>query len=248
MAIILNHVSVIVQQMEIYRKDHLIFGQKDGDTGDGAQRTGLFYGLSRIALEGITSRPLPLYKSDMDRLEVSPGVFRRSDVPNFWGNNPNNLSRDQLSVLKTAMAINGDTERLARTFKAQLKRGMLHQNTHNGEGIRRIPDVPTLAEYGVFIRGMDLWYLKPVLWLTDFDLLISTLTRQQNLWDADNMLAFQMLYANMKYPTWISKFARYIYKKTNYQYRIQYYYRETDGNNGLKPLGDLYDLVIKEKL
>lgn len=227
--------------------------QKDLDQGDSSQRDGHFFalaGLLKVA-QDFMGRPLGQGWSEVALLhEAAIGLYRRSPNPNYWGYNPNNFSRDQHSVLRLAMAVMGDTKRLKESTIAMIKRFGFHQNTHKGiddpNNKWKIPDIMTPMEWAVIIRGLNLWYLYPVLLLLDATLFIDLALRKNDNWDQDNMLALNMLYSYKKYRTPCSHLAMKLYKRTNFMDRITNYYRIDGDNNGLAPMADLFKLAYEE--
>lgn len=216
--------------------------QNDRDQGDTCQREGLL--ISLLALQNSTrSLAKGRYFKVIQHLKVAPGIYRRNSDPNHWGSNPNNLSRDQRSMLEIAMASVGDTLELKGAAKYIFKRFGFHQNTHPGtDGDRwKIADIVSPSELAVYIRGLNLWYLRPALYFLDIGLLLDIYFRKNRLWDADNMLTMNILYATNKYPTCLAKLAALKHNGSNPDpmVQIEKYYTNED-NNGIPPLGDMY--------
>lgn len=221
-----------------YGYDGLIC-QRDGDQGDTAQREGL-----NLCLNPSSER-LALVKS---KLKVSKGIYRRNSDPDHWGSNPNNLSRDQRAMLELAFAMNGDKQELSEAACYIGKRFGFHQNVHPGtdaaEGFRKVPDVVSPGELAVYIRGLDKWWLRPLLYVLDLGLLVDIKYRKK--WDGANMGAINILYANQKYPTLVAKLAKKMCPWTDYKKEIINYY--SDDNNGIPALGEMYCRTINNHL
>lgn len=234
-----------------------LLSQKDLDQGDTAQRTGTLFALLGLVPTAPAYAPIPIldpltpapdYAMSYRLLSPAPGIYRRSANPAFWGSNPNNLSRDQLSVLKLGMLMQGKTWDLFEVFCMQSLRGGFHQNTHRGGDLAsdpwKIPDYWNPAELCTYLRG----FLGPCSYLLTFLLdsfvFIDLYQRTDSNWDTDNQLALNLLVANAKYPTLWSKLAMRRYLKTNFMSRLWNYHKDEDGNNGCEPLYWLFRLAF----
>lgn len=206
--------------VKLYARENTIT-QADGDTGDSAQRVGHFFALASMAK--LTDKEIDAasgldYDTCMDAHTVSPGIYRRSPDANHWGNNPDNFSRDQWNALQLAFAARKDKKRLMQSFGQLAARLFFHQNTHEGTdgNNRKVPDIAHPSHFSVLIRGLGLGVpLLPLLWVLDVFLLLDLLFRN-NATDYDNMLAPQMLYANVVSSTFISRLAMKLYVRTNF--------------------------------
>lgn len=225
-----------------------ILCQKDRDQGDSAQREGLTIAL--LSMMGEQEESNARLMLAIGQLEVRDGVYRRCSNPHHWGSNPNNLSRDQRAMLELAMALQEDKWWLKRAALYIIKRCGFHQNTHPGtdapKDMWKIPDIVSPGELAVYIRGLDLKLLYPFLYLLDLGLLIDIKTRKK--WDGANMSAINIMYANIKMPTTISKLASKLYKWEEAIQQITKYYTTDNDNNGIPPLGAMYINVIKKYL
>lgn len=227
--------------------------QANGDGGDSAHRTGAFWtlisllGLNKDTVKNQTTLD---YDSSMSAFEVKPGTYRRTSEAGYWGSNPNNFSRDQWNVLQLAFAANNDKTRLKQAMLALVKRGLFHQNIHVGTDAPttfpygyKIPDLPHPTHFSVFIRGMDLWFLAPFLYLIDLTLFADLYLRKDS-GDIDAMLSLHIMYANSKYGNFITRYVAKRYSKTDAILRLFRNFEEGPERNGIKPLGDLYTLAL----
>lgn len=221
--------------------------QKDLDQGDSCQRVSTFYFLASIAGLERDYHGLILDFGFLDyikRLRLAPGIYRRSTDPNYWGSNPDNLSRDQHSILMLAMAQMGFKAALSETFWSIIKRFGFHQNTHEGTdgNKKKIPDFLTPAEIAVFIRGTQCKWLYPILWPLDLCFFLDLYFRKRNKWDYDNLLCQQLLYAVTTQSTYFSKKAFHKYMKTDFLDCIRNYYF---CQNGIEPMFELFLIAVK---
>lgn len=227
------------QKFQSYWKENTL-AQEDGDTGDSCQRIGTYWTL--LSFIGITREQLkPHYELTIRAHEIVPGRYRRSPIENYWGSDPTNLSRDQQSILNLAFASQGDKKRLQESCIAIAKRGGFHQNflrgTDDPTKYWKIPDFITPSQLCVYIRGMDLVLLYPILLVLDLTILLDLYLRKFNKWDADNMMAQTIFYSCQKYPTPWSRIAFHLYGITDFKKCLFNYHAI---GNGIKPLLDLY--------
>jgi hypothetical protein len=229
--------------------------QADLDGGDSAQRTAHFWAITGM-LDGSFSGRLQISRSlllyyplSMQSHEVEPGVYRRTSDPTHWGSNPNNFSRDQFQALQLAFAVQGDKQRLKESMLALAKRFFLHQNYHIGTDTSgtwkdyKVPDLAHPSHFSVFIRGMDLSWLKPALYILDLHFLADLFFRRKTPHDYDNMLVPQLAYANLESPTWVSKLAWKLYDKKDALEKIRAYHTTENGNNGINGFYELFKLL-----
>lgn len=238
--------------------------QKDGDAGDSAYRSAIFAILLRITNHPTAST---YYTNMVYQLNSSPGYFRRTANPSHWGFNPNNLSRDQAAAIMLAANLNGDNKTTDMFYKSCYDRKELievpkygkllrflngivgfHQNIHPGtdaaDSFRKVPDILGIGEGRNEIRRKRQWWKYPLLLARDLGFLIDLKLRKYQLWDFDSLYAKELIYANLVMPTPFSYLAKKLYKKTDYIARIRYNY--ADENNGIEPLGELYELVARK--
>lgn len=236
-----------------------LLSQADLDQGDTSQRVGTFATLSVMAGVHWHYRDTSLYEGyseDLKTLDArglwncTKGWYRRCADETKRASNPYAFSRDQKSILMLSMAAMGFRERLLDAYMAQVKRFGFHQNDQNYEDPSKFnfPDIMLPVETAVVIRGLNLWPLYPLLCLIDLGFLVDLLARKKGLWDYDNMMAQQLLYAVTKYPTPVSKLAMKLYLKTDFMDRIKHYHSLE--KNGIQPLYELfklaYDKLTKE--
>lgn len=234
-------IDMYQEQLIPYRDTYGMICQYDGDSGDTAQRQGLNVVLLSLANHNIEAEHQ--MNITIKELKADEGIYRRTANPDHWGYNPNNLSRDQRAMLELAMAATGNPE-LKVAAKYIFKRGGFHQNTHPGTDADakawKIPDYVSPGELAVYIRGLNMWYLYPVLTVLDLGLVADVFFRSR--WDGANMSAVNILYANKKYRTVFSVLAKRLMPKEEYKKEIKHYYFLE--KNGIPPLGDMYIEVI----
>lgn len=238
--------------------------QKDGDQGDSAYRSAIF----AFLLFAIKHPQAKEYYDVMIRnLSVEEGIFRRTAELTHWGSNPNNLSRDQAAAILLAAAVNDDVDTInAFNEHAYARKELLeipkygkaldfintivafHQNVHPGtdapDSFRKVPDLFGINQASNEIRMKGQWWKYPVLVLRDIGFLFDLSARKKHLWDYDSLMAKDLIYANMIMPTPASILAKKLYAKTDYIERLRINY--ADSNNGIEPLGELYELVCRK--
>lgn len=233
-----------------------LLSQLDKDQGDTCQRMGTLYALLMIVGDqDLANKTVPMLSISstqaFDELEEKWGIYRRSPNPDFWGYESNCLSRDQLSILKIGMAALGEKKRLIQVLIRQILRFGFHQNTHAGGTPDRlkIPDIIIPSELGVYFRGL----LGPLSiipnHIVDLFFFIDLLLRKvglSSMWDCDNMLSANLLFANWQYPTLWSRLAMSFYKKTDFMDRLWNYHKDEDGNNGCEPLFWLFKMAFNK--
>lgn len=222
----------------MYVDAYSVIVQKDFDGGDSLQREGMYaFGKklrydstdNKVYLTPPASRRIASVDI-MDTFEVQPGIYVRHPDTTMWYSNPDTTSRDQLLPVIAYCAAYEDYPRLARLFKATLKRGFFAQNTlriGEDETDRKIPD-PMLLNAAQFIRAGGWWTapLYPLLFVFDSYELVGTLLsalplhfkddhlipRLKNDNDVDdNNIVIQHLMAAAYKPTPISELNRYLY-------------------------------------
>lgn len=231
-----------LNMFKMYTRENTIT-HADGDTGNSAQHVGHFFALCKLAKlsdKNIMDNFGLNYDLCMEAHTVKPGIYRRSPDSSHWGNNPDNLSRDQWQALQLAFAIRKDKPRLLASFKALLSRGLTHQNKFEGtDGTKPpLPDISHPTHFSVIIRGMGFGNLLwPLLCVLDLSFLAGIILRKSTN-DYDNMLAPQLLYANVVASTFISKLAMRFYVRTNFITCLEQYHSVE--RNGILPFPALF--------
>lgn len=247
----------ILSVLTKYRDKFGLLVQRDLDAGDSLQRTSSLYALLGALKAEQDDRGKSIQEGctyDLALHGVSVGRFRRHPDGKLvggryirWYANPNNVSRDQTIVMEAAMVINKCKDLLSVHLKQRLKRGFLHFNTESYDDSepvkKKFPDIPNPIEFALIIRGLDLEFLYPLLYLLDLQLLTDLYFRK-GVNDADNMYLPIMLASLSVYPTLIGKLAKKLYARTNAVECLRNYHSEADGKNGIEPLGELYELAF----
>lgn len=242
----------LLKQKYLDKNQHVV--QADGDGGDSLNRLGCvdsciyFLRNKKLYFNGsFLLNALP-FNSKI------PGRFCRNPDESRWYSNPNNVTRDQMLPLESALAIGGLTQ-LARTHAAlRAKRWFFHFSEENdgkdaGPTVRKLPDPPSPSELGLLIRACDNKSLKAALWFFDlfllFDVLVTRKLTDRNRYDMDNQLLPVVLASVSVMPTWISKLSARIYSKTDADQRLLAYHAEGPGKNGIEPLGKIMAETFK---
>ena len=218
----------------MYLDSNGLIVQADGDGGDTAGREGDYWFAWGLGPFTYTSE---IFKMNLDRLQVSPGVFVRNPV---HYNDPKDFSRDQTVPLILAMGVMGEHETLKLLLKKQIKNYFRYQNG----------DIGLLGDLGYYIRAFNAWWAYPVLLVGDLQLLVNSVIRvikgtdQDTSDDINHTLG--LLQAQYTLPTPISYLARKIYKhfrSGGIQNAWDNYFKPSSGAN---PFNDIYrDLINK---
>lgn len=115
----------------------------------------------------------------------------------------------------------------------------------------RFPDILSPLFVSSVIRAYGNFLGYPILVLLDLFMLADVIHfRKLNLWDADNMLAQNVMYANELMPTFVSRLAKRLYAKTDYKFQLANYHCKPleSGITNCKPLGELYVEVCKARI
>lgn len=212
----------------------------DYDPGDTANREGMFATAAYI-LHQLGKMDDAEFRFCCDRYDKvisllndpnHSGFIRRYPDPTYWGGRSDRLSRDQSVPNVVAMGF-VNKPALKRFFLAHLKyRALLFTtNTRSNwawppgdprydakEYRWKLPDITILSFHGLYIRAFKAWYLYPLLWLTDIDMLGGALLKV--LWygknptksDDINHLVAQYQ-SELVMPTLWSKLAKWVYGK-----------------------------------
>lgn len=190
-----------------------MYVQVDGDVGDATHRTGLAVGLNKLL--GNDTKAQEIKEILIKNCEVSPGIWHRhpSGYLPVWSGETNNFSRDQCGRVMFGMATLGEKAVIKRWLLQMAKRFFLHQNNIDPtNGNWRPRDVMTFGEWRNIIRGLDLWFLYPILLVYDFVFFIEIPLRSK--WDGGSILYPDIYFATKKFPTPFAFLAKYIIKKT----------------------------------
>lgn len=193
-----------------------LYVQANGGNGDSAHRTGLAIGISEL---------LDMPSDETDRaknaiavlLERAPGIYIRhpSDYEGDWSDDPSNFSRDQASRIIFAFAVIGNTSAIKRWLKAMAKRGFFHQNNVDPTtNEKKIPDIMGPGELRNVIRGLNLFYLYPLLMFLDALFIADIYTRKP--WDGASLYVPDLKFALKKYWTPTAWLANKLNNKTNW--------------------------------
>jgi hypothetical protein len=258
--------SELVKEIYLRLDKYSLVVQKDGDEGDSAYRSAIF----AFLLNAINHpQAKEYYEVMIHNLSAEKGIFRRTANPDHWGHNPNNLSRDQAAAIILAATVNGDNETVDAFYKHAYHRSELveipkygmtlrfinpilgfHQNIAPGtdapESFRKVPDLLGIGEARNEIRRKRQWWKYPMLMIYDLDLVLAVKFRKKQLWDFDSLYCKDLIYANQHMPTPFSYLAKKLYAKTDYIVRLRVNY--SDVNNGIEPLGELYELVCRKEI
>jgi hypothetical protein len=232
--------------------------QLSKDSGDSAQRDATFWAIVGMLYhdyhdwdalpEDDIWQDLGITKEQsIANHEIAPGYYRRTNNIQHWGYAGNNFSRDQHSVLRLAFAVMGDRKRLRESAWAMIRRLGFHQNyRHNaGKPGLKVPDICHPNEVAVTIRGLSLWFLRPLLYLTDVFFLGDLYFRTKTPWDYDNQLLQNLAYAQLKYPTFISRYAWLKYDKQDALAKIKNYHN-VETENGISGFYELFELLAQK--
>jgi hypothetical protein len=254
-----ERIHTILEKLTQHRRLGLL-AQYDGDMGDTLQRTGSYYAM--LSFLGLQTDDLGRdlregYETDVEKLTVRPGYFRRSCDFGDWSANPENTSRDQMISLQAAIVTLKDFRRGRQILWAFAERGFLNQNirhndTYPGEEryTWKFPDIPSPMQMSLMLRGLGTWLVYPAVFALDTALLLDvTLFRRLNsreLWDSDIKNLPILIGANSYLPTPWSRLALSLYvdQRVDIERRIRYY--NDPLNNGIPPLAEIYDLSLEE--
>lgn len=245
--------SQLVQAMANYRDSFALITQKDKDGGDTANRTGAYYIYLKALQEPLDDLNQNLdegLSDDLRMLTKRPGRYMRHIDESRWYSNENNFTRDQSIVIQSALVMYERPGLMWSLIKERAKRGFFHFNSETGDDrpetqFATWPDPPSPVEFGQFIRGLNLWFLRPLLEFTDMQLIFDVLVTLPFLVRRDDVPDFDVQYLPIlvsslhKYPSLSAQIAKLLYKQTNACARLRHYFRETEGRNGLYPLGEL---------
>lgn len=190
-----------------------MYVQKDGDVGDATHRTGLVCALAGLLGDHKMANDASF--AIWSNCEIENGIYIRhpKGYSPDWAANPSNFSRDQASRVMLGMAVLGKKSAIKRWLWQMAKRGFLHQNNQDPvKNTWRPRDIMAPGEWRNVIRGLDLWFLYPVLILLDLLFIPDLYLRSK--WDGGSLVYPDIIYANRKYPTPFSLLAKKMAHKT----------------------------------
>jgi hypothetical protein len=199
--------------------------QSNGDGGDKLQREGFWflgnYFSGWMAIPGMAA-----YADALRILQNSQGQIIRDEI---LYTSPTDVSRDQVTPNIIACGFLGKTWWIQKIVS-----GLLSNFSRYPNG-----DIAFVQDYGRLVRALGLWYLSPLLYLCDLQMLVSVIIRifagfdPNNVGDDINTIA-DLAQAQHVYPTAVSFMARKLYKYLRPQgplYPLQWYFRAETGAN-----------------
>ena len=124
---------------------------------------------------------------------------------------------------------------------------LLHTNTEEEDHKQKFPDVVSPFEIGLRIRSTRKWYMWPILWLLDLDILLNLVFfRWNKLWDHDAALINKLIATETVYPTPVSKLTKYIYRFYDVEKRINEYYNSAEPGHRLPEAAEISILAYKK--
>jgi hypothetical protein len=201
----------------MFRDNHNLIVQADGDGGDTCQRTGMWY-FGRALREGVSAGlreefaanlmwlySLCAWNLNFGQLIRHPGKDDGSSAA-FWSD-PKRLSRDQQDAMVIALGELCYDRQWRSLFFAAKSRWFFYQNK----------DLPTLQSFGVWIRSGRVLIAWPLLMICDMGLLLNAFIKifkrnPDNSDDVNHIMRITQAQRIMGTP--ISWLARKIYKKT----------------------------------
>lgn len=229
--------------------------KENGDGGDTAFDTGLYYSCcaylygkqfaaqeTELALIYLRQGFIPKHSPGFD-------FYCRNPKPDVWWSWVSSMSRDQSVSLQCLMTTIGYTTMHKRMLKGRSVLGtvLLHTNTEEEDRTKKFPDVVSPFELSLWIRNLNLWYLRPLLPLLDLDLAVELLLiRKNKLWDTDAALINKLIATESKWPTIISRYIKRKYANYNVEERINEYYNSDNVGHRLPELAELAILAWKK--
>lgn len=189
-----------------------LYVQADGDGGDCAHRTGTMLACMGLLGQAEEYGVIKLTTRILEQLTTEAYQYRRHwDTAKFWPDgkqiaDPKHFSRDQASRIILGYATTGDKFLIWDWLGMQAQRFFFHQNG----------DIMTPGEWANIIRGLNLWFLWPLLWILDLKFIGDCYFRTKQKWDYDTLMLPDLAFALKKFPTWPAEIARRIYKKSDY--------------------------------
>jgi hypothetical protein len=239
----------IVAKMAKYRDKFGLITQANGDGGDTANRVAHYYtALHALNLNDDEDNVAWLGLAHASqKLARDNGRYRRHPDATKWYSDVDNMTRDQMAPLEAAFAFIGFDATLKKHIKARLKRGLLHFSTRDQGVSWKLPDLPSPLELAVLIRGLQLQWLYPLLYILDAFMLLETATLNANNVREGQILLY--LAVALKHETTVlSKLALKIIarKQALLTSGLTRYYMEGPSQNGIEPLGELMVLMMRK--
>lgn len=210
----------------MYLDNRGLIVQRDGDGGDTLMRMGFWYEVQRSYGNPIG---LASYGLSLCFLSDRIGYLRR--YPDAPYNDPKDVSRDQMVSNIRCMGYLNMPCTLRFILKDIIKNFSRYPNG----------DIAFLQDYGRFIRALNKKFLRPILWVTDLQLLGSSLVRtilsyydKTDKYVGDDLHQIGDLYqAQQRMPTLWSYLARKIFKlrRNGPMYGMEVYFRPETGAN-----------------
>lgn len=148
--------TISLEYRELVHIDrHGLIVQADGDGGDTAQRTGMYYYVHDDAEN---------FALALDQLEVAPGIYVRHPYQDDFRSDPRRFSRDQQRPLVIALGRYGMHDRLWRMTKQHALRLGKYQNL----------DFISPVGFGEYVRAFDAKPFYPLLVVSDFFLFLGS--------------------------------------------------------------------------
>ena len=238
---------------------------KDKDGGDTAQRMGMYYsGKQWTAHYNEYDQPL---EPEIDYLigalqhPNKPHIWRRHPDESKWYGDWDRMSRDNMTPIVIMLGLYGYTAVLSDFAIGLYKRFSFMTNTRRNWVYKdkvehdqkekyakwrpgwKLPDICTFEFWGLIIRGLNLWWLYPVLILSDLEHLIGAIFRR--LSSNKDVLNHTMIwcYINKKYRTPLIYLINRINKKQDLSEKLHRYFSpKTEMWPGM---ADLYDEVME---
>jgi hypothetical protein len=231
-----------MNKFDNYRDKFGLLVKKDGDGGDTAHTTGVYYSILAFIGQPESAK----FAVDAADLRFHLGRFMRHPDPSKWYSNPNNFTRDQNNPLICAAVLNNNLMLIFEILRERSRRFYFHFNDESGDQFtgtikNPMPDAPAPVEFGLYASVG--WFSIPWHWITDIQLILdATIGRKINGWDADAGLCPLLLARRRVRPTLWSRLALWLWVKqeASVMQNITKYYGEENGNNGLAPMVELF--------
>jgi len=204
-----------------------LYVETNGDGGDCPNRCGImlcYFGFT----DNLPNQDL-LVGSVLKNLMVSTNVYIR--YPIEW-NKTSDFSRDQASRLMLGFGVTKRSELVKGYYKLLVKNWFRHQNG----------DFIGTGEPGNIIRGLNLWWMYPLLLVFDLKFLFDLYFRSHTVtlspfkvtsgivWGYEGLYLPDLLYANKKYWTPWASLAKKMLNQVSVTKGIETYYLDPTTN------------------